>query len=137
MTSHPIPGSLRKQVIDRASRRCEYCLMPQDLSAYSHEIDHILAIKHGGKTETSNLALACLFCNRYKGADFATIDLASGRIVPLFHPRRQVWKEHFQLSSARIAGITDIGKATARLLKFNESKRLRDRQILMRQGLYP
>jgi hypothetical protein len=95
MASNSISASLRHLVIERAQGRCEYCLIHQDVSIYSHEVDHIIALKHGGQTIADNLALSCLPCNRHKGSDFATIDPNSGEIVPLFNPRRQIWEEHF------------------------------------------
>ena len=137
MTSTTIPDSLRKLVIERAQGRCEYCLIHQDVSIYSHEVDHIIAVKHEGKTTAENLALACLPCNRHKGSDLATIDLDSGEIVPLFNPRRQVWAEHFTLNISQIVGQTPVGRATARLLTFNAPNRLLERQVLITQGRYP
>jgi 5-methylcytosine-specific restriction endonuclease McrA len=65
---------VRQLVIQRASGCCEYCLIRQDFSIYTHEVDHIIAVKHGGETTADNLALSCLSCNRHKGSDFATID---------------------------------------------------------------
>ncbi|MCL1473845.1 HNH endonuclease [Argonema antarcticum] len=137
MTSNLISAELRKLVIERAFGRCEYCLIHQDVSIYSHEIDHIIALKHGGKTSADNLALSCLSCNRYKGSDFATIDSISGEIVPLFNPRLQIWNEHFSLNNGRIQGITNIGEVTVRLLKFNAPSRVLQRKILIKQGRYP
>jgi hypothetical protein len=55
----------------------------------------------------------------------------------LFNPRRQVWEDHFVLNDARIEGITQIGRATARLLKLNASNRILERQVLIDQGRYP
>ena len=49
MTSNLIPAELRKLVIKRAFGRCEYCLIHQDLSIYTHEVDDIIAVKHGVK----------------------------------------------------------------------------------------
>jgi HNH endonuclease len=46
----------------RARSTCEYCQLPQSLSSTPFEIDHIIARKHGGPTESSNLALACFYC---------------------------------------------------------------------------
>ncbi|HBE19257.1 MAG TPA: HNH endonuclease [Cyanobacteria bacterium UBA11149] len=132
-----IPTELRRLVTERAAARCEYCLMPQEVSIYSHEVDHIIALKDGGQTHPDNFALSCLPCNRYKGADFATLDPESGEIIPLFNPRRHIWAEHFALRDARIEGITDIGEATARLLKFNAPKRIRVRRLLIEQRRYP
>ncbi|MBW4480072.1 MAG: HNH endonuclease [Tolypothrix brevis GSE-NOS-MK-07-07A] len=132
-----ISVELRKLVVNRASKRCEYCLIHQDFSIYTHEVDHIIAVKHGGETTADNLALSCLSCNRHKGSDFATIDQVTKEIVPLFNPRRQVWDEHFYLEGARIEGKTQIGQGTARLLQLNIPNRVLERQVLMSQGLYP
>jgi 5-methylcytosine-specific restriction endonuclease McrA len=43
MTTPSIPLALRRQVIERAHEKCEYCLIHQDGSIYSHEIDHIIS----------------------------------------------------------------------------------------------
>ncbi len=110
--------------------------MHQDFSIYSHEVDHIIALKHGGNTIAENLALACLPCNRHKGSDLATIDPISGEIIPLFNPRSQVWAEHFTLNNAQIVGITPIGRATVRLLMLNTPTRLLERQVLITQKRY-
>ena len=59
---------------DKAAQKGEYCLLHQDFSIYTHEIDHIIAQKHGGKTTLENLALSCLSCNRHKGSDLTSID---------------------------------------------------------------
>jgi len=84
MSKTTIPIPLRQLVIERAESRCEYCLIHQSVSPYTHEVDHLLARKHGGKTESQNLALACLPCNRRKGSDLTTIDPRSSEIVALF-----------------------------------------------------
>ncbi|KHG42460.1 MAG: HNH endonuclease [Aphanizomenon flos-aquae KM1D3_PB] len=137
MTNNAISFSLRQLVIERAQGRCEYCLIHQDFSIYTHEIDHIIAVKHGGQTLSENLALSCLPCNRHKGSDFATLDPNNGEIIRLFNPRLQVWDEHFTLKNAEIIGITDIGQATSRLLMFNTSSRMRSRKSLIDQNLHP
>ena len=137
MTNNAISFSLRQLVIERAQGRCEYCLIHQDFSIYTHEIDHIIAVKHGGQTLSENLALSCLPCNRHKGSDFATLDPNNGEIIRLFNPRLQVWDEHCTLKNGEIIGITDIGQATSRLLMFNTSSRMRSRQSLSDQNLYP
>lgn len=136
MTSNAISDSLRKLVTERAKSKCEYCQIHQDVSIYSHEVDHIIASKHGGQTKPEKLALACLPCNRHKGSDLTTIP-DNGEIVALFNPRRQVWEEHLTLSNAQISGITPTGRATVRLLKLNAPSRLLERQVLIAQGRYP
>ena len=137
MTIPAIPPALRHLVFARARGRCEYCLIHQDVSIYSHEVDHIVALKHGGQTQVDNLAVACLPCNRYKGSDLTIFDPLSNTIVPLFNPRQHTWSEHFILEDAIIVGITPIGRATVVLLQLNAPTRLLDRRVLMAQGRYP
>lgn len=49
MATH-ISSALRQFVEERANNTCEYCLLNQLFSMYKHEIDHVIAVKHGGKT---------------------------------------------------------------------------------------
>ena len=46
--SRHIPKSIKEIVISRANNRCEYCLLDNDLVYISHQIDHIIGLKHGG-----------------------------------------------------------------------------------------
>jgi len=135
--SETIPADLRRMVIERAGGRCEYCLMHQDVSPYTHEIDHLIARKHGGQTVAENLALACLACNRRKGSDMTTIDPVTNTVVPLFNPRVQRWPDHFVLQRAHIDGISPIGRGTVFLLALNLPDRLTRRESLLAEGLYP
>ncbi len=111
--------------------------MHQDVSIYRHEIDHVMAQKHGGQAVPQNLALACLPCNRAKGSDLTTFDPIGHDIVPLFNPRHQIWSDHFTLDDANIVGMTPVGRATVFLLKFNVPTRYLDRHVLITQGRYP
>src|SRR4051812_20614771 len=90
----------RRSVIERAQGRCEYCQKSDDhkINPYRHEIDHVIAEKHGGSTELSNLAYACFQCNRYKGTDIASLDPQTGEVTRLFNPRTQEWADHFALT---------------------------------------
>jgi 5-methylcytosine-specific restriction endonuclease McrA len=88
MSDTHTPAALRRLVYERAGGHCEYCLIPDTLVLVAHQIDHIIAEKHGGLTEADNLALACVLCNKHKGSDLASIDPQTGEIVPLYHPRR-------------------------------------------------
>ncbi len=137
MIAPSVPHPLRRLVTERAQGKCEYCLIHQDVSIYTHEIDHVIARKHGGQTEADNLALSCLACNRCKGSDLTSFDPLSNVVVPLFHPRQHTWTEHFVLDGARIIGITPSGRATVLLLKFNTPARLLDRHMLIIQERYP
>ena len=129
-------SELRLQVSERAGRRCEYCLIHEEDSAFSHEVDHVISIQHGGSTEPGNLAFACLFCNRFKGTNIASFD-KSGVLVRLFDPRRCLWGDHFRLEGAVIEPLTPEGAVTARLLKLNSSERVLERILLQRLGAYP
>ncbi len=137
MPRQHIPTRLRRLVTQRAGERCEYCLIHQDDRPETHQLDHVLAVKHGGLTEESNLALACLFCNSSKGPNLSAIDPLNGEIVPLFNPRTQNWNKHFELSGASIVGLTSIGRATVVLLRLNDHERLDYRQNLIEIGRYP
>jgi hypothetical protein len=129
--------ALRKLVAERANRRCEYCLLHEDDAYFSHQVDHIISRKHGGHSELQNLAYACFRCNAWKGTDIGSVDPQSGRMVPLFHPRRDRWNEHFEVRGFVIEPLTAIGEVTARLLKLNLDKRVAERQVLATLGLFP
>src|ERR1051325_4967075 len=54
-----------------------------------------------------------------------------------FNPRADRWTEHFRLETATIHPLTLIGEVTARILSFNDSARLHEREELIRLGTYP
>lgn len=66
--------AIQRAVRDRAKHRCEYCHFPEALAEVPFHCDHVIARQHGGPYELQNLALACCFCNRYKGPNLAGID---------------------------------------------------------------
>jgi hypothetical protein len=137
VTSAYIPAHLRQQVRRRAKGRCEYCLLADQDSFFAHEPDHIIAEKHGGATSAKNLAFSCFDCNRFKGSDIASLDPVTRKLVPLFNPRTDVWKDHFQIVGGTIRGLTAVGRATERLLKLNLPARVDIRAILADAGRYP
>ncbi len=59
MSRTHIPAELRRRVRQRARDCCEYCLLPESMTFATHEIDHVLAEKHGGTISAENLANAC------------------------------------------------------------------------------
>ena len=132
-----IPEGLRRLVVERAGGRCEYCLLGRDDSFMPHEVDHIIADKHGGETSEENLCLSCHLCNRHKGTDLASLDPQTRQRVFLFHPRQDNWADHFQLDGARIEPLTPEGRVTARILQFNTLKRVEERLALIAAGRYP
>lgn len=135
MSKAYVSSALRRLVYDRAKGACEYCLMPEIAMLASHEVDHVIAEKHGGSTDENNLALSCTVCNKYKGSDLASIDPETGEITRLYHPRRDQWQEHFQLQGSNIVPLTSIGRVTVKLLQLNRSERQKERQVLIEAGV--
>lgn len=136
MSGTYVSSALRRQVYERVGGACEYCQMPEAMAFSPHQIDHIIAQKHGGTTQADNLALACALCNKHKGSDIASIDPEIDEIIALYHPRKQRWVEHFQLNpSGNILPLTGIGRVTVSLLQLNRAERVAERQILMQAGL--
>jgi hypothetical protein len=97
-------------------------------------VEHIVARKHGGADDPTNLALACDRCNLHKGSDLTAIDSESLELVLLYNPRQQVWTEHFVLEGLEIVGLTPVGRATVRLLQLNAPRRVRLRAALQQRG---
>ena len=106
------------------------------ISYFPHQIDHIISRKHGGLSDASNLAYACLRCNSWKGTDIGSLDPRTGRMVVLFHPRRQQWGAHSVWHGFIIEPLTAEGEVTARLLKLNLDKRVAERRLLMALGRF-
>ncbi len=128
--------ALRTDVALRAHRRCEYCLIREEDSAFRPHIDHIVSRKHGGSSLPDNLAYACVICNRRKSGDVASVD-PEQQLVRLFHPRQDLWKDHFQIDGTFIRTITEVGAATAKLLRFNVPERRAERALLQSLDGYP
>jgi hypothetical protein len=99
-------------------------------------VDHIVAEKHGGKTEAANLVLTCWRCNRHKGSDLGSFDPQTGHFSFLFNPRIHDWREHFELCDGLILGLTPEGRATAQMLQYNTAERVEERLRLLSLGLY-
>ncbi len=128
-------GALRSLVRRRAGDVCEYCRLPQAAARIVRfHVEHIVARQHGGRTEPDNLALACSYCNFQKGPNIAGLDPASGQLVPLFHPRRDRWTDHFAWEGAALVGRTPVGRATVELLAINNWQRVQVRENLQALG---
>jgi len=69
----------------------------------------------------------------------SALDPATGRLAPLFHPRRQRWQEHFRWARAAlpIVGITQTGRATVERLQLNRANVMSLRRVLHRLGFHP
>jgi hypothetical protein len=127
-------AALRRAVWERAKAVCEYCHMPQHLDRVTFEVEHVIPEKHEGVTELDNLALACFFCNRFKGPNLSGIDPESGQVVTLFDPRREIWTDHFVWDGAVLRGRSPQARATIAVLRINDPARVSHRTILAESG---
>jgi HNH endonuclease len=130
-------STLEALVWQRAHSHCEYCRMPQEYERFTHEIDHVIARKHGGPTVAANLALACFPCNNHKGPNLAGLDPRTKRLTRLFNPRRHKWERHFRWESPYLVGRTAIGRVTIVVLEINSLDRVLLRQALIEEGVFP
>lgn len=124
---------------ERAEHRCEYCHAPERAFNFGFEVEHIQPAARGGGSQADNLALACRACNAFKAARRTGADPETGSVVPLFHPRTDVWDTHFTVSDDAIAitGRTPTGRATATLLSFNSDAQQEARRLWQRLNLFP
>ena len=136
MSNHVSPET-RQIVASRSNFICEYCLIADEDAYFRFQVEHIISRKHGGSSELENLALACVFCNRYKGSDIASLKPGTNELVRFYNPRTDRWREHFQLKGVVIDSLTEIGEATARILQMNHDDQLLEREVLTRRRRYP
>lgn len=129
--------ALRQYVMERAGGCCEYCRISERDRDYSFHVEHIIALSHGGKTIAENLALSCPSCNLFKGNNIAAADPETDEPTFLFHPRRQIWSEHFRLNGGEIEPLTAVGRVTVARLRFNDPPRIEQRLMLLILERYP
>lgn len=129
-------AALLRLVWQRANGQCEYCRLSQAHSHLPFQPDHIIAKKHGGKSVAANLALACYYCNSYKGPNISGVDPRTHAIVRLFHPRRHKWYRHFRWDRPLLIGRTALGRATIAVLVVNHPEAVATRQLLRAAGLF-
>ncbi|MGH9948569.1 MAG: HNH endonuclease [Pyrinomonadaceae bacterium] len=126
---------LRKLVTRRAANRCEYCQLSQKGQEATFHVDHIVPLAAGGKTMAENLALAYVSCSLKKGAREFVIDAETNRKVKLFHPRKDIWRDHFEWQGVIVTAKTPTGIATLELLDLNRKLILaiREEEILLKR----
>jgi hypothetical protein len=129
--------TLERLVWQRAVNRCEYCQVEQAYDRLPFEIDHIIARKHRGRREISNLCLACFACNNHKSSNISGLNHVTRKIVPLFNPRRHKWARHFRWDGPVLVGLTPIGRATVIVLEMNLEYRVGYPQRLIEEGVFP
>ena len=130
-------AALRRLVWERASSVCEYCRMPQEFDPLPFCVDHVIAQQHHGATTEANLALSCYNCNSHKGPNIAGLDQDSGALTRLFHPRTDLWENHFEWRGPTLGGLTAIGRTTVDVLQINAAERVEHRRLLMAAEVFP
>lgn len=91
-------ADLVQRVRGRARGCCEYCQSQERIVGEEFTIDHVIPRAKGGSDDAANLALCCYVCNPLKGDRTEAPDPQSGKVVPLFNPRRRRWRAHFRWS---------------------------------------
>lgn len=135
-----VPNFMRKLLrAESVEQRCAYCHSPERLLGIPLEADHVIPETAGGKTDLGNLCLCCRSCNGHKWKRTHARDPQSGRRTRLFHPRRQLWTDHFTWSEdgLRIVGISAIGRATVDALEMNNDLVIKLRELWVVLGLHP
>ena len=134
-----VPVDLQRAVRARCGNCCAYCHTAEDLTIVIFEFEHILPRALGGETILDNLCLACPTCNRFKADRTSAPDPATGEGVPLFHPQRHRWAEHFAWTEdgTRIVALTPTGRATVAALRMNRPQLVRIRRMWVAMGEHP
>jgi hypothetical protein len=127
------------RVAERANHRCEYCHAPEAVFNFPFEVEHVVPVSCGGADEDDNRALACRACNLFKSERVTGRDGEGGPEVALFHPRQDLWDQHFRVEreTGILQGVTPAGRATVITLHMNSPVQLAARRVWMALGLFP
>lgn len=134
-----LPAGLKREVAARTAFQCAYCRSQEAVAGVQFTVDHILPKSLGGTDELDNLFLACWDCNLFKRDRVAGLDSLTDTIVPVYHPNRQAWTDHFAWTEDGIwiVGLTPTGRATVRLLRLNRSALIHARRSWVEVGWHP
>jgi HNH endonuclease len=139
MKKRKISRRLQGLVSERAHSCCEYCISQEAYSPDSFSTEHIVPEILGGDSAEDNLARACQGCNNFKYTKTTGIDPITLQEVPLFHPRRDVWEEHFAWSRdlTELIGLSPTGRATIVELRLNRENVVNLRRVLILAERHP
>ena len=130
-------AELERQAKERAYGRCEYCRMDESLQGARFHLEHVIPLSRRGRTHLANLAWACPSCNLRKSDRVEATDPDTGIDAPLFHPRLQVWHEHFVWEDHQVVGLTGTASCNRGCAGLNESRKTHIRQAEQAFGLFP
>ena len=118
---------------------CAYCQTSVHNTGQPLTIDHIQPQSLEGSNTSTNLCLACRRCNEFKAKKIEAIDPLTGEVVLLFHPRKDVWSEHFEwdATGTRLIGLTKKGRATIVALNINNEVIIKARSRWVSVGWHP
>lgn len=118
---------------------CEYCQSQEAYSTQNFSMEHIIPTRLNGSNEIDNLALCCQGCNNFKFIKIGLEDKETGEFIPFFHPRKDIWTEHFKWSEdfLQIIPLTKIGEVTVKVLKMNRQQVINWRTAVLSIGKHP
>ncbi|MDI9639830.1 HNH endonuclease signature motif containing protein [Geitlerinema splendidum] len=139
MPESRVTAQQKKAVAERANGCCEYCRSQVRFAIQPFAIEHIIPRSAGGETVLDNLALSCQGCNNHKYNKIEERDPVSGDTVPLYHPRKQRWNNHFAWNNdfTLIIGLTPTGRSTVEALQLNREGVVNLRRVLYAMGEHP
>lgn len=139
MTDRAISRDIRQSVRERACFCCEYCFSQWKYCPDPLSVEHIIPLARGGANDEMNLSLSCQGCNGHKHMAVSAMDPVTEREVPLYHPRLDVWSDHFAWSAGftEIIGKTPTGRATVERLHLNRESLVNLRTVLRSLGKHP
>ncbi len=139
MSETRLIAKLKRMVFQRANGCCEYCRSQVEFCPDPFSIEHIIPRILGGLFELLNLALSCQGCNNHKFICIAAVDVVTGEMVPLYHPRQQRWSEHFAWNGdgSLLIGLTPTGRVTIERLQLNRRGVVNLRRMLFATNQHP
>jgi 5-methylcytosine-specific restriction endonuclease McrA len=139
MAERKLTGQERQLVEERARGCWEYCRSQVRFAMQPFSVEHIEPRSREGPTVLDNLAFSCQGCNNHKYTKTEGFDPVTGQVVPLFHPRRQRWADHFRWSDdcTQVIGTTPIGRATVETMHLNRPGVVNLRRVLFLAGEHP
>ena len=139
MPSKYIPQKIKDEVRKRAKGSCEYCKCLKKFVPGSFACEHINPSVRGGTYNLDNLAECCSGCNQSKFTAISAPDPHTNQSVPLYHPRKDNWRDHFKWSEdlLKMEGLTPTGRATIIRLQTNREELINLRKITIGIGHPP